>query len=65
MDFGLHDVAGWAFLKELGEAKPAIEHLIVIKAQASLSEQARGWIAGVKGVLDKPPHPGKLQDLLE
>ena len=64
VDFALHDVDGWAFLKELTEAKPAIEHVIVIKAQASLGERARGWAAGAKGFLDKPPHPGKLQDLL-
>ena len=64
MDFALHDVDGWAFLKELSEARRAIEHVIVIKAQASLGEQARGWVAGAKGVLGKPPHPGKLQDLL-
>ncbi|HSV45355.1 MAG TPA: response regulator [Ramlibacter sp.] len=64
VDFALHDVDGWAFLKELSEARPAIEHVIVIKAQASLGEQARGWIAGAKWVLDKPPHPGKLQELL-
>ena len=65
VDFALHDVDGWAFLKELSEARPAIEHVIVIKAQASLGERARGWVAGAKGVLDKPPHPGKLQDLLQ
>jgi CheY-like chemotaxis protein len=64
VDFALHDVNGWAFLKELSEARPAIEHVIVIKAQVSLGERARGWAAGAKGVLDKPPHPGKLQHLL-
>jgi CheY-like chemotaxis protein len=64
VDFALHDVDGWAFLKELTEARPTIEHVIVIKARASLGERARGWIAGTKGVLDKPPHSGKLQDLL-
>jgi CheY-like chemotaxis protein len=64
VDFALHDVDGWALLKELTEARPAIEHVIVIKAQASLGERARGWAAGAKGFLDKPPHPGKLQDLL-
>ena len=64
VDFALPDVNGWVFLKELTEARPAIAHVIVIKAQASLGERARGWAAGAKGFLDKPPHPGKLQDLL-
>jgi CheY-like chemotaxis protein len=65
VDFALPDVDGWAFIKELTEARPAIEHVIVTKAQASLSERARGWFAGAKGFFDKPPHPGKLQDLLQ
>lgn len=64
VDFALPDVDGWAFLKQLTEARPAIEHVIVTKAQASLGERARGWLAGAKGFFDKPPHPGKLQDLL-
>lgn len=64
VDFALPDVDGWAFIKELTEARPAIEHVIVTKAQASLGERARGWFAGAKGFFDKPPHPGKLQDLL-
>lgn len=64
VDFALPDVDGWAFLKQLTEARPAIEHVIVTKAQASLGERARGWFAGAKGFFDKPPHPGKLQDLL-
>lgn len=64
VDFGLPDMDGWAFIKELTEARPAIAHVIVTKAQASLGERARGWFAGAKGFFDKPPHPGKLQDLL-
>ncbi|NPC54350.1 response regulator [Caenimonas soli] len=64
VDFALPDVNGWAFLKELTEARPAIEHVIVTKARASWGERARGWFAGAKGFFDKPPHPGKLQDLL-
>ena len=64
VDFALPDMDGWAFIKELTEAKPAIEYVIVTKARASLGERARGWFAGAKGFFDKPPHPGKLQDLL-
>ncbi len=64
IDFALPDVDGWAFLKELTESRPAIEHVIVTKARASVGDRARGWVAGAKGFFDKPPHPGKLQDLL-
>jgi CheY-like chemotaxis protein len=64
VDFSLPDVDGWAFIKELTEARPAIAHVIVTKARASVGERARAWFAGAKGFFDKPPHPGKLQDLL-
>lgn len=64
VDFGLPDVNGWAFLKELTQTRPAIEHVIVTKSQASVAERLRGWFGGAEGFFDKPPHPGKLQDLL-
>jgi CheY-like chemotaxis protein len=65
VDFALPDVNGWAFLKELTDARPAIPHVIITKAKASAAERVRAWIAGAKGCFDKPPHPGKLQDLLQ
>jgi CheY-like chemotaxis protein len=65
VDFGLPDVSGWALLKELTEARPAIPHLIITKARASAGERVRAWLAGANGCFDKPPHPGKLQDLLQ
>ncbi|HWP13660.1 MAG TPA: response regulator [Ramlibacter sp.] len=65
VDFALPDVNGWAFLKELNEARPAIPHVIITKAKASAGERVRAWIAGARGCFDKPPHPGKLQDLLQ
>jgi CheY-like chemotaxis protein len=65
VDFALPDVDGWVFLKELKGSKPAIGHVIVTKADASLAERLRGWIAGAEAFYDKPPHPGKLQDLLQ
>jgi CheY-like chemotaxis protein len=64
VDFALPDVNGWAFLKELIEARPAIPNVIITKAKASGGERVRAWIAGAKGCFDKPPHPGKLQELL-
>jgi DNA-binding response OmpR family regulator len=65
VDFALPDVNGWALLKELTEARPLIPHVIITKAKASAGERVRAWLAGAKGCFDKPPHPGKLQDLLQ
>lgn len=64
VDFALPDVDGWAFLKELAQARPSIKHLIFTKPQASLGERLRAWIGGAQAFLDQPPHPGKLRDLL-
>jgi CheY-like chemotaxis protein len=64
VDLALPDVDGWAFVKELGETKPAIPHVILTKAQASLPEHLRAWLGGAS-LFGNPPHPGKLQALLE
>jgi CheY-like chemotaxis protein len=65
VDFALPDMDGWAFLKELTGAMPAIPHVIVTKSKASIAERLRARLAGADGFLDKPPHPGKLQGLLQ
>jgi CheY-like chemotaxis protein len=64
VDFGLPGVSGWDLLKELSNAKPAIPHVIITKDNASIVERARAWIGGAEAFFDKPPHPGKLHDLL-
>lgn len=64
VDFALPDVDGWAMLKELLKVRPVIPNVIVTKASTSAGERVRAWLAGAKGCLDKPPHPGKLQELL-
>ncbi|MBG9387113.1 response regulator transcription factor [Caenimonas aquaedulcis] len=64
VDFHLPDVEGWAFLKELKQARPPIPHLIVTKSGTSLADSVRGWLSGAQAFLPKPPHPGKLQRLL-
>jgi CheY-like chemotaxis protein len=64
VDFGLPDVEGWAFLKELTGSRPAIAHVIMTKDRASIGERARARLGGAKACIDKPPHPGKLQELL-
>ena len=65
VDFALPDMNGWAFLKELAQTKPGIQHVIFTKSQASWGERLRAWFGGAEGLLGKPPHPGKLQDLLQ
>jgi CheY-like chemotaxis protein len=64
VDFTLPDVNGWALLKELAQIRPAIPHVIVTKARASAIDRVRARLAGAEGCLGKPPHPGKLQQLL-
>lgn len=64
VDFALPDFDGWALLKELNEARPAIPHVILTKEGASVPERLRAWFAGAQGLFDKPPHPAKLQSLL-
>lgn len=65
MDFSLPDVDGWALLKELAAARPPIPHVIVTKDKPSVPDRVRGWFAGAEGFFDKPPHPGKLHELLQ
>lgn len=65
VDFALPDVEGWAFLKELRQCQPAIAHVIITKARPSVIERLHAWLGGADGLFDKPPHPGKLQGLLE
>lgn len=65
LDFALPDIGGWALLKELRQSRPAIPHVIITKDKASAGERVRAWWAGAAGCFDKPPHPGKLHDLLQ
>lgn len=65
VDFALPDMDGWTLLRKLAGARPAIAHLIATKEHASMTERLRAWFAGAEGLFDKPPHPGKLQDLLQ
>lgn len=65
VDFELPGAQGWAFLKKLAGDRPAIRHLVLTKTGASLGDRLRAWMAGVEGFLDKPPHPAKLEALLQ
>ena len=66
VDFGLPvpDMNAWAFLKELSGPR-AIPHVIVTKSEASIGERIRAHFSGVDGFFNKPPHPGRLADLLQ
>ena len=65
VDFGLPDVNGWAFLKELMDARPAIAQVIMTKEEASIGERIRARLTGAEAFLNKPPHPDQLQALLD
>ena len=64
VDFALPDVDGWALLKQLGECRPPIPHVIITKSRPTFGERVRAWFAGAEGVFERPPHPGKLHELL-
>jgi CheY-like chemotaxis protein len=64
VDFSLPDVEGWAFLKELTQARPAIGQVIMTKSKASFGARLRARAAGARACFGKPPHPAKLGDLL-
>jgi CheY-like chemotaxis protein len=64
VDFALPGLSGWDLLRELSHTKPVIPHVIITKDGASLVERARAWFGGAEAFFDKPPHPGKLHDLL-
>lgn len=65
VDFSLPDFEGWTFIRELQSVKRRIPHVVVTKRGATLGERLRAWLKGLSGFFDKPPHPGKLQSLLE
>lgn len=64
LDLDLPDVNGWELLRQLTAIRPPVP-VIAITAQASLTSRLRAWVAGAQACLGKPPHPGKLQALLQ
>jgi CheY-like chemotaxis protein len=64
VDFDLPDADGWALVKELGDGTRPISKVILTKARPSLGERIHARFAGVTGLFEKPPHPGKLHELL-
>ena len=63
-DFDLPGAGGWKFVRELSAGPRRIPFVIVTAGRPSLAEHVRAWFAPVAGFFAKPPHPGKLHDLL-
>jgi CheY-like chemotaxis protein len=64
VDFELPGAERWKFLRDLSDGQRPIRKVIVTSASASLIEHVRARFSGVAGLFDKPPHPGKLHQLL-
>lgn len=64
LDLELPDMDSWRLVKQVGEARPAVDFLILTGSKASRFDAARGWLAGARACLCKPLHPGKLEHLL-
>jgi CheY-like chemotaxis protein len=65
VDFKLPDIDGWAMLRELSQARPAIAHIIVTTPRLSLRERIRSWFADTDGFFEKPTNTARLQDVIE
>lgn len=65
VDFGLPDMQALDLVRELRQGKRSIPHIAVTKAGRSLPEHVRAWMAGAEVLLDKPPHPRRLYELLK
>jgi CheY-like chemotaxis protein len=63
LDLDLPDANGWDLLRRLTALTPKVP-VIAITATPTLGSRFRAWLAGAKGCLGKPPHPGKLQAFL-
>lgn len=65
VDFGLPDMDAWALLRQLRQGKKPIPHVAMTKAQRSLPEHVRAWLGGAEALMDRPPHPERLDAWLK
>lgn len=65
VDFGLPDMQALDLVRELRQGRRSIPHVAVTKAGRSLPEHVKAWMAGAEALLDKPPHPRRLNELLK
>jgi hypothetical protein len=63
IDFDLPG-SGWQLLKDLDEGGRPIAKVIATKQRPSMPERVHAWFAGLAGFFEKPPHPGKLHEVL-
>lgn len=64
VDYGLPDMQAMQLVRELRGGVRPIRTIGVTKADRSLPERVQAWMAGAEALLDKPPHPARLNDLL-
>lgn len=64
VDFRLPGAQGWAFVRELRSGPRPPPKVIVTATRPSWADRVRSWFAPVTGFFEKPPHPGKLHELL-
>ena len=64
VDFALPDADAWTLYKELAQSPRPVPKVIMTKAHPSFGERLRASFAGVTGFFEKPPHPGKLHQML-
>jgi CheY-like chemotaxis protein len=64
VDFNLPGAEGWKFVRQLAGGQRPIAKVIVTAARAPLLHRLRAVFAPVAGFFEKPPHPGKLHEVL-
>ncbi|RYY87586.1 MAG: response regulator [Comamonadaceae bacterium] len=65
LDFALPGIGGWDLVQQATAVQPRVPLVAVTKASVSTHERLKARTSGVALLLAKPPHPGKLRDLLE
>lgn len=63
IDFDLPG-SGWQLLRDIDEGGRPIGKVIATKQRPSVPERIHARLAGLAGLFEKPPHPGKLHQVL-